>query len=382
MNDSERVLHVMWALDIGGAERAVYQLVREQRRSGIEADVAVGRMKGYYGARIEEAGARVFELGFRNAYDVTAMSRTLRVFRRYDILHFHSAEPLLIAAACLAPGRRYYTHRSGRFHYPFKQSLRYRVTAIGLRRWFAGLSGNGEHAVRVASALFAIPPARFTLTYNGLDFDLFTPARPPDEVRVELKIDAGDFCVATSGNLRAWKRVDLLLRAIAASPSRSIRCFVIGDGPDRRRLEALAAELRITGRTMFVGKTTNVADYLQVMDAFVLPSGNEEAFGNSAVEAMAMGLPTIVFSDGGGLREHIVDGVSGFVVANERALATRLAELAEDRGLAARLGNAAARSVRQSYSLERMLQAYASLYAVGGGSATAAVGAHLPTIRK
>ena len=63
-----------------------------------------------------------------------------------------------------------------------------------------------------------------------------------------------------------------------------------------------------------------MASYLQVMDVFCLPSTALESFGNAAVEAMAAGLPTVVFADGGGLVEHIDDGQTGFVVADQKEL--------------------------------------------------------------
>ena len=98
------------------------------------------------------------------------------------------------------------------------------------------------------------------------------------------------------------------------------------------------------------------------MDAFVLPSGGEEAFGNSAVEAMAMSLPTIVFSDGGGLLEHIQHGSTGFVVPGVEELAGTLNLLERDRSLGASVGVAGSTFVRENYSLGRMLEAYQRLY--------------------
>ena len=157
------------------------------------------------------------------------------------------------------------------------------------------------------------------------------------------------------------KRVDLLIRAMRKVHP-NVHCYVIGDGPDRRRLEQLSTELGTTGRVWFLGKKTNVADYLQAMDAFVLASGNEEAFGNSAVEAMALCLPTIVFSDGGGLLEHIQHGATGFVVSGVNDLAETLNRLEGDRSLCASVGAAGSTFVRENYNLERMLAAYQRLY--------------------
>ncbi len=213
-----------------------------------------------------------------------------------------------------------------------------------------------------ASRLFGISADRFELTYNGLDFDLLEPTRPLAEVRRELDLQDGTFSVATTGNLRAWKRVDLLLQAVALVDAPDVHCYIIGDGPDRERLEGITDELALRDRVRFVGKKADVADYLQAMDAFVLASGPEEAFGNSAIEAMAVGLPTIIFADGGGLLEHVEDGVTGFVVNDASQLADTLGRLKDDRPLARTIGKAGAGWVRQAYSLERMLATYARLY--------------------
>lgn len=367
----ERILHVLWSLEIGGAERAVYQLAREQRRQGVIADIAVASHGGLYGGRAREAGVEVHEIGQRHATDVAALARARSLFKGYHILHFHSAEPALLAMAARMKSRTYYTHRSGFFEYPWRQAVRYRLTGTVLRRSLSGLSANTQHAARTASALFRVPAASIATTYNGLDFSLLTPTRPPDAVRAELR-DAGDahadgphlFRVATSGNLRAWKRIDLLLEAVS-STGEAARCYVIGDGPDRPRLETFARRLGVADRVFFTGRKENVADYLQIMDAFVLPSGTEESFGNSAVEAMATGLPTIVFHDGGGLVEHIRDGETGFIVDRVEGLAGVLARLAHDPPLCRDVGRAGAASVRSRYSVAQMLATYQRLYHVG-----------------
>ena len=67
------------------------------------------------------------------------------------------------------------------------------------------------------------------------------------------------------------------------------------------------------------------------MDVFALPSGPEESFGNAAVEAMGVGLPTVVFADGGGLVEHVIDGETGFVVRDQAEFVQRLREASQSR---------------------------------------------------
>jgi glycosyltransferase involved in cell wall biosynthesis len=90
------------------------------------------------------------------------------------------------------------------------------------------------------------------------------------------------------------------------------------------------------------------------MDVFCLPSTGLESFGNAAVEAMAVGLPTVVFADGGGLVEHIDDGETGFVVSDQQELEDTLRRLLADVELRRRVGDRARGVVRRRYSLEHV----------------------------
>jgi glycosyltransferase involved in cell wall biosynthesis len=119
----------------------------------------------------------------------------------------------------------------------------------------------------------------------------------------------------------------------------------------------------LTDHVTFPGKTNHIGNYLQLMDIFVVPSGPEEAFGNSAVESMALGIPTIVFSDGGGLVEHIEDNVTGYVVNDVDELRERLQQLAASSELRRRLGDAGRQHVLKKYGLEAMVVRYNEFYA-------------------
>jgi len=168
--------------------------------------------------------------------------------------------------------------------------------------------------------------------------------------------------IGTSGQLRDWKRIDLLLRACALLRPSSFWLLVLGDGPARKQLENLANELGIGHRTVFTGMKEQVGDYLSLMDIFVLPSLGLESFGNAAVEAMSQAIPTIVFKDGGGLLEHIEDKVSGYIVSSVDELGQRLKWLMENESLRREVGQHANDFVRSHYSVERMVTSYDALY--------------------
>jgi len=363
MPEAPRVLHVMWQMSIGGAERAVYQLVREQRKRAVDADVVVANGLGLYGERAREAGARVYELGCRGALDVRHSRQLTRVAREYQIVHHHGIEPLLIAASARArTPRLVYTHRGGVREYGWRKQLRLRAARPRLRR-FAALSANTRQSAGVLAGYLGIPEAGIGVVYNGLDFELLQPVRSREEVMAELPESArGAFVVGTASKLQPLKRVHLLLEALQELRDQRVHGVILGDGPARGGLEELSAALGLGERVSFLGRKEHVGDYLQLMDVFVLPSGPQEAFGNAAVEAMGVGLPTIVFSDGGGLTEHVTDRVTGRVVGDVQELAEAITELAGDEILRRRLGEEGLRHVRAEYSLDRMAERYEALY--------------------
>jgi glycosyltransferase involved in cell wall biosynthesis len=358
-----RLLHVLWSGRIGGAERAVYQLVRQQISDpDLDVGVLFATREGAYHEAVRSLGCEIVTLELPNARAVRAIPRAAHAMSSFDIHHFHSAEPVLMLASLRCKGvRRFYTHRGGAFDYPLKQRLRYFATGRLVSR-FDGLSANTAHAVTYASRLLRIDRGRFTVTYNGLDFDLLRPERPREIVRGDLGLSDADFVVGTAANLRRWKRIDALIRAVGSMQDAPIRLLIVGDGPDRRRLEALAGSGRQDRRIIFTGEQKRIADYLLAMDAFCLPSTAAESFGNAAVEAMALGLPTVVFADGGGLLEHIRPDRTGFVVANGNELVPVLRRLMADPGLRQVIGKQARDSVRKRYTLDRAAQAYRELY--------------------
>jgi glycosyltransferase involved in cell wall biosynthesis len=354
----------MWSMSIGGAERAVYQLVRGQRARGVRADVLVSSSAGHYGERLRENGVAVHELHQRSGFAVAPGRRIADLLDNYAIAHFHSPElPLVAHVARQDACRICYTHRAGAFRYPLRRSIKYKAVGRVLRKSHSLICANTFQAAHAASRLFRIPADQIPVVYNGIDFDLLKPHRAKEAVLSELESGKrGTTRIGTGGNLRAIKRIDLLLRAIAKLRNPAIQCVVIGDGPARADLERLVSDLELGEVVRFVGTVEHIADYLQVLDVFVLPSGQEESFGNAVVEAMGLGIPSVVCADGGGLTEHVRDGETGFVVSSHAQLASRLELLVEDMSLRRRLGSAGRARVRARYSVEAMVSGYDRLY--------------------
>jgi len=132
-------------------------------------------------------------------------------------------------------------------------------------------------------------------------------------------------------SFRALKRVDDAVRALAmVQSSREVLLVLVGDGPERPRVEALARELGMERRVRFLGPMPHFDDLLARADLFLLPS-ETESFGLAALEALASGVP-VVASAVGGIREVVKPGATGLLVppAEPVALADATRSLLED----------------------------------------------------
>jgi len=114
-------------------------------------------------------------------------------------------------------------------------------------------------------------------------------------------------------NFRKVKRIEDILYIFARlRPSMAIKLLLVGDGPERHRMEGLCRELDIVDDVRFLGKLEVVEEILSVADLFIMPS-EKESFGLAALEAMACEVP-VLSSDTGGLPELQIQGVTGYMV--------------------------------------------------------------------
>ncbi len=353
-------------MKIGGAERALYQLIRGQQQNSMQPALLILSQGGYYAEKTAALGVEVVELNQSGGFDASVKGRFSEIATDFDIVHFQTQSPVLMHSAVgLDHPELAYTHRGGQHSHGWKRRAMFWWTGRLLRQ-FRYLSGNTWHAAQVAAKTFGINEKRFGVTYNGLDFSLFAAERSTSQVWQSIGGPPNNqYVIATSANLRDWKRIDWLIEAIAQLKDReSVCCLVIGDGPAKQSLQALAVRRGVERQVRFVGQQKNVADWLQLADLFVLPSNAGESFGNSAVEAIGVGLPTIVMDDCGGMREHFPDGLRSFPQSIEQ-LADRIDALRAAPDEATSFARQCQQYVLDKYTIDNMVSGYQRLYEQG-----------------
>ena len=204
---------------------------------------------------------------------------------------------------------------------------------------------------------------RNCVIYNGVDLEHWQPVNAAP-VRRALGFAETDYVIGLSAVLRPEKNPAQLIDALAQLKQRGlpVRALFIGDGPERRAVEARARALGVADRFVISGFQEDVRPFLSACDVVTLTSFTE-AFSLAAIEAMALGRP-VVHSAVGGAAEMIHSGQEGwlFPVGDTATLVDRLAAAA-DPVVRTRMGENARATVLARFSERTMVERYESLLA-------------------
>lgn len=214
---------------------------------------------------------------------------------------------------------------------------------------------------------FGIARERVLRIPNGVDTDSFKPplTAERDALRDRLGLARGT-CLAVSvgrlaheknplGIVEAWARARPAFRA-------PWLLALVGDGPLREAVASRVRELGLDGDVRIVGHCDRVQDWLRAADLFVLGSHNE-GMANTALEAMACGLPSVVTAVSG--MDALMTQTGAGLVAppgDAAALAQRLVDLHGDAPRRQAMGAGAREAILSGYSITHIAQRYLALY--------------------
>jgi glycosyltransferase involved in cell wall biosynthesis len=207
------------------------------------------------------------------------------------------------------------------------------------------------------------PLEHMTSVPTGIDLARF---RPREQIAARRELGTPDTpTLGIVATLRDWKGHAYLLEAFNKLRTRfpTLQLLVIGDGPQREKIEHQIRRLRLNDCVRLVGNQDNVDRWLNALDLFVLPSYGEEGVPQSIMQAMACGL-AVVSTPVGAIREAVVDGVTGILVEpmNTDALAESLARLMSDTALRRQMGEAGQRHAQTHFGIDRMLDKMETIF--------------------
>ena len=224
---------------------------------------------------------------------------------------------------------------------------------------------DGEGARRLAATRQGMAARRIVTIYDGVDVEELRPGKTPSETRRELGLAPDRPTVGVIARLDlAKKGQDVFLRALPTISEKApgTQFLIVGDGPDRKRIERMAAELPSESRPAFAGFRADLADVTQALDVLVIPS-RWESVPKILVEAMWLER-AIVATRVGDIGE-ILDETCGMLVPADDpgALADAVSQAVLDAGLRERLGAAAHRRiVERGLTLDASIRRYEALY--------------------
>jgi len=244
------------------------------------------------------------------------------IFRNFDIINFHTFSPLAFMAAWALKKKVIYTFHGA---FGFRRSMR----DIPLRFFYQlvlnKLCKKVIFASETARLIYQektkcrLPAEKTAVFPYGLQIEKIKPKQTRQAAKSSLALK-GNFIVGTAIRMDPVKRVELLINAFSGLSEREHAALCIVGGGDEAYQEylfCLVKEHKIEDRVYFLGYREDVLDIVNTFDLFVLPSFHE-TFGMALLEAMALGIPSAVFKDGGGAVDILGD--SGFVVESVEEL--------------------------------------------------------------
>src|SRR5581483_2705887 len=329
-----RVLRAIARLNMGGPALHVSYLADGLRGRGYETilvagSVSQGEQSMAYVA--EELGVPVVTIPHLHreispVRDLLATVRLARIMRaeRPAILHTHTAKAGAVGrVAALLAGRSRPPIIVHTFHGHVLRGY--------FGRFWTGVFRLLERLLaRITDALVAVSPevrdelvafgvapaSKFRVIRLGIELDqrVARDDQARRRTRRVMGVRDGRFVVGWIGRMTAVKRTDVVLesfRRLREQGVDAVLCMV-GDGPDRRSVEDLAAELGVMRDCLFPGYQEDVGPFFAAFDVFVLPSGNEGT-PVTAIEALASGCP-VVATRVGGVPDVVRDGEDGYLV--------------------------------------------------------------------
>jgi glycosyltransferase involved in cell wall biosynthesis len=367
-----RLMKVVPTLLCGGTENHFMTLSRALDASRFAVQFACLRRWGPFVTELSERRVPLTEYRvdtFRSMNAFVQQARLARDVRRQaiDIVHTYSFYGNVFA---IPPGRvsAPVVVASIRDRGPYLTAMQRRVQRHVCR--LADCVLVNAEAVKSWLVADGYDGSRIVVIPNGVDLSRFAMPADRAQLRHALGMPATVKLVAVVSRLAALKGIEDFIDAAALVARRhdDVRFLVVGEpSPINNRayvdgLQSRARDRGLTDRVIFTGLRSDVPALLSAVDVSVMPSLNE-ALSNVLLESMAAGA-AVVATDVGGTAEALVDGNNRVLIppGNPTVMADAIVRLVDDPAYARELGENARRTIRDRYSLDRMVASTETLY--------------------
>lgn len=358
-----KIEHIVPALPTGGMEMVVSRLTQRLLKTGAEVGVTCIERGGPVADELRSMGVPVSIVrapGLLTNLRAPALEKHLRA-RAPDVAHTHTGAWLKGAHAARRARIPRVVHT---MHGLIDHEPSY---GPWLRRQAARYT---DHVVAVSKPLRSylvgkamIPEDKVLVIENGVDSELFSPARGDSPVRREWGFSPDTILVGMVARFSEGKNHQLLLRAFRKVTNRlaSLGLILVGEGPLLGEMESLARDLGIAERVRFTGRMTYLPQVYRSLDVFVL-SSRSEGTSMSILEAMATGLCVVATAVGG--NPELLKDNCGLLTPSDDvdALADALFMILQDQEKRTLIGGRARERAITQFSELAVVKKYLSLY--------------------
>lgn len=344
-----KILHLINAIEIGGAQRLLVDLLPRMMYQEEVVDLVVyENLENDFTQRLLDAGIRIIVLGEKNYRNPMLVFKLRKLFKKYDLVHVHLfpsnywaslASRGLGVKLVFTEHSTSNTRRNMAFFRPIESYIYARFNRI------ISISQQTQDAL---CQWLRCKDDRFVVVNNGVDTKKFVGGGHVGEERTLIMV--ARFVPA--------KDHQTVIRAMKLLPDH-VTLDMVGDGPTRKDCEDLVKKLKLEERVRFLGERTDVVNLIAASRIGV-QSSFWEGFGLTAVEIMASGKP-ILATNVEGLRQ-VVDGAGLlFEVGDEKSLATQISHLLDEKSLYNEIAERCQKRATQ-YDIQEMMRRYLEVY--------------------
>jgi len=370
MSEPAGIMFVINELRPGGAEHVLFDLAESlQKDERYRPVIASLRLAGPLAEQFGQAGIKIYQRLLRDRYDAAVILRLLGIINRENIKiiipvgsggnrMFWSTLAGKLAGVRVVVWSHTYSQpshrefeRVNRILFPFVD----RIVALGTRHKEA-LTWRDK-----------APKGKISVIQNGIHIEQFDHPQWRDKARAKLGLaDENITAIAMIANLRESKRHDIFVEAAKkiVTQRRDVHFFIIGDGPNRNRVQRIAQESELQGQFLsLIGHRDDLPELMPGLDIICICSEYQECLSLVAIQAMSSGI-AVVSNVIGSMDELIEDNRTGFFYQPliAEALADKLIYVMENPELKERVIANAKEKVKQSFTVEKMTEKFISLF--------------------
>jgi len=353
-----KILQILPELNVGGVERGTVDLAKELVRRGHKSVVVSNG--GALVADLEQAGVVHYQLPVQRKSIISIIRlvpKLAEIIRKegIDVVHARSRMPAWVAFfACRQTGTAFVTTCHGYYKKHFFSLV------MG---WAKRVIVPSQVIARHMIEDFAVPYDRIRLIPRSVDLNKFKYTAVDKRTEKSFNVGIIGRLTPIKGHLHFIKAMAKVARA-----NPDVNIWIVGDAPSskdayKEQMRVLVKRLGLEECTEFLGTQKDIPGILSHLNALVLATTTQEAFGRVIVEAQACGVP-VVATAVGGVIDIIEDGKTGLIVppADPQAMADAVIKIMEDKSLASKMAEAAYKKVLEKYGVDLMVERTLEVY--------------------